>query len=336
MAPDRWLASPREQSLVFGRRAFLMLTVAGLLPRLAQAQQRGIRHRIGWISTEPQPDPFLEGFREGLRRRGYVEGQNIILELRYAPGNIEALRGDVSGLIRSKVAFIVASGLAIRAITNIEDVSVLFAISGDPVELGLAKSLARPGRNFTGITFQSLEIAGKRIELLKEAIPRLRMLAVLSNIDHPGETSERRATEMAAQALGITVAYIPFLPAELENALGTVRNARANAMVVFPEGVTMRHRAKIAQFAIAQRLPAMFGWSEYADAGGLMSYGANQRETYMHLASYAEKLLRGTKPADLPIEQPTRFEVVLKLKTAKVLGMAMPQPIIARADRLIE
>jgi len=322
--------------LRLGRRAFLTLTVAGLLPRLAQAQHTGIRHRIGWISTEPEPDPFLEGFREGLRRHGYVEGQNILLELRYAPGNIEALRSDVSSLVRSKVAFIVASGLAIRAIKTVEEVSVLFAISGDPVELGIAKSLARPGRNFTGITFQSLEIAAKRIELLKEAIPRLRILAVLSNIDHPGGTSERRATEMAAQALGITVAYMPFPPGEVERALGTVPNARADAMVVFPEGVTMRHRAKIAQFAIAQRLPAMFGWSEYADAGGLMSYGANHRETYTHLASYAEKLLRGMKPADLPIEQPTRFELVLNLKTAKVLGVAMPPPIIARADRLIE
>src|SRR2546426_12654449 len=221
MAPDRWLASPREQSLVFGRRAFLMLTVAGLLPRLAQAQQRGIRHRIGWISTEPQPDPFLEGFREGLRRHGYVEGQNILLELRYAPGNIEALASDVSGLIRSKVAFIVASGLAIRAIKTVEDVSVLFAISGDPVELGLAKSLARPGRNFTGITFQSLEIAGKRIELLKEAIPRLRILAVLSNIDHPADPSHRRRPEVAAQPPDTTMPSLPFPPAALEKALAT-------------------------------------------------------------------------------------------------------------------
>jgi putative ABC transport system substrate-binding protein len=320
------------------RRAFIAAIAGGLLapPLAAQAQPASIRHRIGWISTEPQPDPFLEGFREGLRRHGYAEGQNILLELRYAPGNIEALRSDVSSLIRSKVAFIVASGLAIRAIKTVGDVSVLFAISGDPVDLGIAKSLARPGRNFTGITFQSLEISGKRIGLLKEAIPQLRILAVLSNIDHPGETAERRATEMAAQALGITVAYIPFPPAELANALGTVRNARADAMVVFPEGVTMRHRAEIAEFAIAQRLPAMFGWSEYADAGGLMSYGANQRETYMHLASYADKLLRGAKPADLPIQQPTKFELVINLKTAKALGLTIPPSLLLRADRVIE
>jgi putative ABC transport system substrate-binding protein len=320
------------------RRTFIAAIAGGLLapPLAAQAQAASIRDRIGWISTEPQPDPFLEGFREGLRRHGYVEGQNILLELRYAPGNIDALRSDVSSLIRSKVAFIVASGLAIRAIKTVEDVSVLFAISGDPVDLGIAKSLARPGRNFTGITFQSLEISGKRIGLLKEAIPQLRILAVLSNIDHPGETAERRATEMAAQALGITVAYIPFPPAELANALGTVRNARADAMVVFPEGVTMRHRAEIAEFAIAQRLPAMFGWSEYADAGGLMSYGANQRETYMHLASYADKLLRGAKPADLPIQQPTKFELVINLKTAKALGLTIPPSLLLRADRVIE
>ena len=186
-----------------------------------------------------------------------------------------------------------SSGPAIRAIRGVRDIPVLFAISGDPVELGLAESLGRPGANFTGLTFLSLEIAAKRVDLLKQAMPQLRRLAVLSNTDHPGERSERRATEEAARTLGLVVSYIPFTGGgELDKGLSAVRDAKADAMVVFPEGATMVARAKIAQFAIAERLPSMFGWSEYADSGGLMSYGANQRETYVRLAAFADKLRR--------------------------------------------
>ena len=323
--------------MILGRRAFLALMATVLLPPAARAQQAGRLHRIGWISTEPQPDPFIDGFREGLRKRGYVEGQNVILELRYAAGNLEALRAAVSELTQSKVAFIVASGPAIQAIKTAKGVSVLFAISGDPIELGIAEGLARPGGNFTGSTFLSLELAAKRIELLKESVPRLRTLAALSNTNHPGERSERRATEAAARALGIALTHVPFgVIGELDRALGAVRDARPDAMVVFPDGSTMVSRAKIAQFATAQRLPSVFGWSEYCESGGLMSYGANQRETYVRLAAYADKLLRGAKPADLPIEQPTRFELVLNLRTAGLLGITIPKSVLIRADRVIQ
>jgi putative ABC transport system substrate-binding protein len=274
------------ESATHGRRAFLALTASALLSRAARAQKPSVPARIGWLSTEPRPDPFLDGFREGLRRHGYVEGQHVAFELRYVTGDIPALQAAVSELIQSRVAFIVSSGPAIRAARTARDVGVLFAISGDPVELGIASSLARPGGNFTGITFMSLEVAGKRVELLKRAVPGLQTLAALSNVDHPGEASERRATEAAAVALGMRLAYAPFRGAgELDTGLGIVRAARADGMIVFPDGATMVNRAKIAQFAIAERLPTMFGWSEFADAGGLMSYGANQRETYLRLAA---------------------------------------------------
>ena len=214
---------------------------------------------------------------------------------------------------------------------------MLFAISGDPVELGLAASLARPGGNFTGLTFLSLAVAGKRIELFKQAVPQIRRLAVLSNTDHPGERSERRATEEAARALGLAVSYIPFTGAgQLDGGLSAVRDARADAMVAFPEGATMVARAKIAQFAIAERLPSMFGWSEYADAGGLMSYGANQRNAYVRLAAYADKLLRGARTAELPIEQPTQFELVVNMRTAAALGITLPQTTLLLANCRIE
>jgi len=180
------------------------------------------------------------------------------------------------------------------------------------------------------------------VELLKEALPRLRSLAALSNTDHPGEKAELRATEAAAQKLGINLVYVPFSQSpfgsspELDRALDTVQRARPDAMVVFPEGATMANRAGLANFAIAQRLPSMFGWSEYAVAGGLMSYGASQREAHARLAVYADKILKGASPGDLPVEQPTKFEVVINARTAKLLGVTIPQLLLVRADRVVE
>ena len=284
-----------------------------------------------------EPDPFIDGFREGLKQYGYIEGVNVVLERRYAPGNLDALRAAAGEMAAKNVAFIVAAGPAIRAVRTTQSVSVLFAISGDPIEAGLANSLARPGRNFTGITFLSLEVAAKRIQLLKEAFPRLRSVAALSNVDHPGEGAERSATEAAAHALGITLIYAPFKTAAgLEAGLRAVGEAKPDAMVVFPDGATIANRARIAEFAIARRLPSMFGWSEYVDAGGLMSYGANVREAYVLLAGYADRMLRGAKPADLPIVQPARFELVINSKAAKLLDVAIPSAVMVRAARVIE
>lgn len=317
------------------RRAFVSSLTLALLASPAAAQPSRVPPRIGWISEEPLPDPFLDGFLEGLRKLGYVEGQNVVVDVR--SGTRESLRAAIADLVRSNVVFIVARGPAIQAIKAVTGVQVLFAISGDPVELGIAKSVARPGGTFTGITFLSLEVAGKRVDLLKQAVPQIRTLAALANVNHPGELSERGATERAARSLGVAMKHAPFgTLAELDAALGAVRDARADAMVVFPDGPTMLARAKIAQYAVAHRLPTMFGWSEFCDAGGLMSYGANQRETYVRLASHADKLLRGAKPADLPIEQPTRFELVINLATAKLLGLTIPQSLALRADRVIE
>ena len=320
------------------RREFItLLGGAAGWPFAARGQQATRIHRIFWASTESQPDPFVDGFRDGLRERGYIEGQNLILSLRYAPGEPEALRAVISELTRDKVDLAVSSGPAIRAMRAVTDIPVLFAISGDPVELGLVKSLARPGGNFTGSTFLSLDLAGKRVELLKEIFPRLRKLAVLSNTDHPGERSEWRATQEAGQALGIDPVYVPFRGArELDDALAVVANARADAMLIFPEGVTMVHRIRIVQFTVAQQLPSMFGWSEYCEAGGLLSYGANQRAAYFRLATYADRIFRGENPANLPVEQPTQFELAVNLKTARALRIEVPASTLLRADKVIE
>jgi putative ABC transport system substrate-binding protein len=307
-------------------------------PVVARAEDSTRAYRIFWVSTQSQPDPFLDGFREGMRARGYIEGKNVAFELHYAPGNPQALREVISDLRRGNIDLAVSSGPATRAMTAVTDVPVLFALSGDPVELGLVKSLGQPGGNFTGSTFLSLELAGKRVELLKDILPSLRTLAVLSNSNHPGEQSEWRATRDAAKALGIVPLYLPFAgPAELDSALGLAGDAHADALLVFPDAVTMVHRTRIAQFAIAHRLPSMFGWSEYCDAGGLLSYGANQRATYFWLATYADRILRGESPAILPVVQPTKFELVVNLRTAKLLGIHLDESsILFRANRVIE
>jgi putative ABC transport system substrate-binding protein len=257
--------------------------------------------------------------------------------LRYAPGNPAALKAMLPDILRTPADLIVSSGPAILAMQAAADRPVLFAISGDPVELGIAESLSRPGKNFTGSTFMSLDLAQKRVQLLKELLPGMRTLAVLSQTNHPGEQSEHGATIAAADALSIRLAYVPFASAqELDNALDRIAAARADAMLVFPDGVTLVHRAKIAGFAATQRLPSMFGWREYCEAGGLVSYGGNQRATYFRLAAYADRLLRGAKAADLPIEQPTKFELAINLKTAKAFNLAVPEPLLLQADETIE
>jgi putative ABC transport system substrate-binding protein len=322
------------------RRDFIALAgIAVMCPRITRAQQSIKVYHIFWVSTESQPDPFLDGFREGLRERGYVEGKNVVFELHYATGHDpDMLRQVISELKRSNIDLAVSSGPATRAMTDVTNVPVLFALSGDPVALGIVRSLNQPGGNFTGSTFLSLELAAKRVELLKDIFPKLRALAVLSNTDHPGEQSEWQITQRASHALGMAPIYIPFFgERELDKALEVASKVRADAILVFPEAVTMVHRAKLAEFAISQRLPSMFGWSEYCDAGGLLSYGANQRATYYSLATYADRILHGEKPADLPVVRPTKFELAVNLKTASVLGVqGAMSSILFRADKVIE
>jgi len=321
------------------RREFITLIggTAAAWPLATRGQLATKTYFVLWVSTEAQPDPFIAGFLEGMRERSYVEGQNLALVLRYAPGDPARLRAMLPELLSVSADLIVSSGPAILAMRAATGKPVLFAISGDPVELGIADSLSRPGKNFTGTTFMSLDVAQKRVQLLRELLPGMGNLAILSQKNHTGEQSEHEATRAAADALSIRLAYVPFASGpELDGALQRVADARADAMLVFPEGVTMVHRAKIADFALSHRLPSMFGWREYCDVGGFASYGGNQRETYRRLAVYADRLLRGEKPQDLPIERITRFEFVLNLKTAKTLGVDIPPTLLARADEVIE
>jgi putative ABC transport system substrate-binding protein len=320
------------------RRTFLQAlggTVAAW--PLAAGAQLGKVRTILWVSTEAQPDPFIDAFRDGMRERGYIEGQNLAFTLRYAPGDPGALRAMLPELLALPADLIVSSGPAIIATRAVTAKPVLFAISSDPVALGIAESLARPGRSFTGITFMSLDVAQKRVEILKELMPHLRTLAVLSNATHPGEQLEYDATKKTAEALSLRLVYAPFASgADLDAALEQVRGSGPDAMLAFPGGATRVHKVKIAEFANAHGLPSMFGSREHCEVGGLASYGANQRATYVRLAAYADRLLRDEKPSDLPIEQPTTFELVLNGRTARALGFEIPPSLLARADEVIE
>ncbi len=320
------------------RRTFLQaLGGAVAIWPLAAGAQPGKVRTILWVSTEAQPDPFIDGVRDGLRERGYIEGQNLAFTLRYAPGDPGALRAMLPELLALPADLIVSSGPAIIATRAVTAKPVLFAISSDPVALGIAESLARPGRNFTGITFMSLDVAQKRVEILNELMPHLRNLAVLSNATHPGEQLEYDATRKAAEALSLRLVYAPFASgADLDAALEQVRGSRPDAMLAFPGGATRVHKVRIAEFARTHGLPSMFGSREHCEVGGLASYGANQRATYVRLAAYADRLLRGESPGDLLIEQPTTFELVLNGKTARALGFEIPPDLLARADEVIE
>jgi putative tryptophan/tyrosine transport system substrate-binding protein len=321
------------------RRQALGLLIGGLAarPLACRAQPPAKMNVILWVSTEAQPDPFIEGFRDGMKARGYVEGRDLSFILRYAPGSPAAVRAMLPELLTIPADLIVSSGPAMLAMKATTKRTVLFAMSGDPVDIGIVESLARPGRNFTGSTFMSLDICQKRVHLLQEMLPHMRTLAVLSNTGHPGEQSEHSATIGAAQRLGIRLAYVPFASAdELESAPERVLISGADAMIVYPDGTTLVNRVRIAEFAKKHGLPSMFGWREYADAGGLASYGANQRATYRRLAAYADRLLNGESPALLPVEQPTAFELVINMQTARQLELEVPPSFLARADDLIE
>lgn len=320
------------------RRTFLR-SLGGAIAAwpLAVGAQPGKGRTILWVSTEAQPDPFIDGFRDGMRERGYSEGQNLAFTLRYAPGDPGALRAMLPEILALPADLIVSSGPAIIATRAVTAKPVLFAISSDPVTLGIAESLAHPGRNFTGITFMSLDVAQKRVEVLTELMPHLRTLAVLSNTTHPGEQLEYDATRRVAEALSLRLVYAPFASgADIDAALEHVRGSRPDAMLAFPGGATRAHKVKIAEFAKAHGLPSMFGSREHCEVGGLASYGANQRATYVRLATYADRLLRGERPGDLPIEQPTTFELVLNGRTARALGFEIPPDLLVRADEVIE
>jgi putative ABC transport system substrate-binding protein len=320
------------------RKVVFALSAGVLLPRWVAAQQARVL-RIGWLSNDRAANsPFFDAFRGGMRDLGYVEGRNLVIEARFAEGSAERLDQLAVELVQLKPQIIVTQGgpsthPVMRAGASMP---VVFGYSGDPVEGKVVDSYAHPGGNFTGVSFLSLELVGKRMQLLSEALPGLKRVAIMARPEHPGEQGELRVSQAAAKSLGLAISYHPARnESEFENALDAILKSRSEAIVVFPDAFMMRYSEQIAAFATKSRIPAISGWAQFAERGNLMTYGPNLRVVFRRLATYVDKIFKGAKPAELPVELPTTVEMVVNLKCAKALGITIPQSVLLRADRVI-
>jgi putative ABC transport system substrate-binding protein len=313
-------------------------------PVPSHGQQPAKVYRIGYLAnalpTTPEIVRLWKAFAEGLREHGYIEGQNLVIERRWTAGRLDRSPSLAGELVSLKVDLIVTVGspnaLAAKQATSAIPIVMVYVIGA--VEGGLVDSLARPGGNVTGLTFVAgLEIVGKHLELLKEAVPKLSRVAVLSTSGNPLNASYFRDTQAAARALGVTCQFYEVrAPEEFEGAFTAMTKARADGLLVLPYPFTFVHARRIADLAAKSRLPGMFAFRESVEAGGLMAYAANAPDMFRRAATYVDKILKGAKPADLPVELPTKFELVINLKTAKALGLKIPQSHLIRADEVIQ
>ena len=324
------------------RRQFVVLFggAAVARPLAVQAQPRAAIPHIGylWLGAAGEEDSTKRGLRQGLQDLGYVEGRNIIVDYRYADGHEERLAALVGELIEARVDIILAPGSVVtRAVKQATASIPIVSTSGDPIGSGFIQSLGRPGGNITGLSINSgLDIAEKYLELLHEMVPDASRIATLSNTSNP-QTLTAPGVRKVAETLGITLlSHDVRSPSDLPKAFDAIATERSDAMIVEGDPLLVSHRRSIVEFAAAHRLPAMYGLRDFVDAGGLIAYGASIFGIWRRVASYVDKILKGAKPADLPVEQPTEFELVLNLKTAKTIGLVMPQMILARADEVIE
>ena len=294
--------------------------------------------RIGWLagSAGPLPTPaYLDALRDGLRERGWTEGRNLSIEQRW--GDRDSAARLTAELLQQRPQLIVAQGAMVLGARTVDSpVPIVFGFSGDPVEAGLVASFARPGGRLTGLAMQSLELVGKRLEVLKELMPRLARVAIVANPAHPGEQLELRASRAAADRLGLALQYLPVSSArDFDLAFPALLRERAEAIVAFPDALVMSQAKVMADFALKHRVAAVSGWSEFADAGNLLTYGPNLRDTWKQAAGVVDRILRGARPADLPVEQPSRFELVINLRAADALGIAIPPAVAMRAERVV-
>ena len=324
-------------------RAIVVLLVGLTLGsvHLAEAQQPKKVPRIGaFVPASASAAPRLvEALRQGLREHGYVEEQHITLEPRYAEGNIERLAGFAAELVRLKADVIVVGStpgiIAVRNITGA--IPIVMVTTGDPVAGGLVASLARPGGNITGLTALGQELSGKRLEVLKEAVPKVSRVAVLSNPTNPDSELSLKGMEVAARALGVQFRVQEVRdPTEFEKAFDAATREGARALMVLPDPMFVSQAGRIVELSAKSRLPAIYAHREFVDAGGLMFYGESLADMWRRAATYVDKILKGRKPADLPVEQPKKFEFVINLKAAKQIGVTIPPNLLVRADKVIK
>jgi putative ABC transport system substrate-binding protein len=325
------------------RREFITLFggAAAAWP-LATRAQTGKVFRIGYLGTSlPSLEkPFIDAFLNKLRELGYVEGETIVIEYRWAEGQDERLPDLAAELVRTKPNVIVTTGtpgtLAAKRATS--SIPVVFASSGNPINTGLVSSLARPGGNVTGFTISGPELEGRRLQLLKDTVSALSRLGVLWNSGNPGNTDFFQLIEAAAAALALKLGPATDVRRidDFNEAFATIAATKPDAMIVLADRFLLAHRTEIVNFASVNRLPAMYPYRAYVDAGGLMSYAPSDLDQFRRTAEYVDKILKGTKPADLPVQEPTKFELVINLKTAKALALTIPQVLLSTADEVIE
>lgn len=329
-----------NEPMMTRRRALAAVGILLTRPAAGWAQIAPAIRRVAWFGLGPldAPSPYLEALRAELRDLGWNESRNLAIS-RFtstrAPEDFEAV---VREIVAARPEVVVAQEFAALAmLRNQATLPIVFGFSGDPVEAKLVKSFAHPGTNYTGMSYLASELVGKRIEFLKDALPHLRRLAILARPQHPGEHRERAASEEAAQRLGITLAYFPIREvAEIDKAFPTMRQERCDAVVIFPDYTMFVNRDRLARLAIEARLPAISGWASFAESGLLLNYGPNLRNLYRDLAHYVNRILRGARPEDLPVELPRTVELVVNVRTARTLGVKIPPSILVRADQVIE
>jgi putative ABC transport system substrate-binding protein len=315
------------------------LLVALCLPAVAQ-RSAGTVPRIGYLSSGLRSnDRNREPFLQGLRALGYVEGKNILIEYRHAEGKPERVAQLAEELVRLKIDVLVvtAGGGTVRRIKKVTDaVPTVFMLVSDPVGEGLVASLARPGGNLTGMSSVSEDLVGKRLELFKETIPRLSRVAVLLDPTDPSNISSFKEIETTAKSMGVQLQSLEVQRAdEFESAIRSATQAKAGGILILPTALLTAHRKRIGELAINNRLPTMFATSQYMDSGGLMSYGPDHSDLSRRAATYVDKILKGAKPSELPVERPMKFELFINLKTAKQIGLTIPPNVLARADKVI-
>ena len=326
------------------RRAFLRVIAGGLFvgPVTAAAQQPGRVVRIGWLSQGSPADSATgsrEAFRQGMRDLGYIEGQNMVTEERWAEGKAERLPNLAAELVGLKVDVIVAGGTLapLAAMRATRTIPIVLGAAGAPVETGLVPSLARPGGNVTGLSNHSADLTGKRLQLLKEIVPGVTRVAVLWNTANPVAEVIFRETEAAAQTLALRVQSLEVRgPDDFEKALPAARIGGAGALFLIDDPLVFTARLRVASFATMNRLPMTAFYKPFSEAGGLMSFGANLADLFRRAAIYVDKILKGAKPADLPVEEPTKIEFHLNKKTAKALGLTLPNTLLVAASDVVE
>jgi putative ABC transport system substrate-binding protein len=320
--------------------AILLIVAVVGVDAIAEAQQPTNVPRIGYLSsgTVTALAARIDALRQGLRDLGYVEGKNVVIEWREAKGNIDRAHELAAELVHLKVDVMVSPGPTVTRVLReaTSTIPIVMAQDTDPVGSGFAGSLARPGGNITGLATLAPEMGGKQLELLKKIVPRLSRVAIIGNSNNPGDAQALRETVLAAGSVEVYLRYLDVIDArEIPNVFQTAAKGHADAVLVLGNPILNTHRKQIVELAVKHRLPATYTRPEFIDAGGLMYYGTNYNDLYRRAATYVDKILKGAKPADLPIEQPTKFEFIVNLKAAKQIGLTIPANVLAWADRVI-